>query len=140
MFGTRDGLYHGGECANSDGRFGIGNCGRGSVGQMVNGQWYLVEIYIKMNTPGQEDGEIRGWMNGELGYEKTNMVWRYVGHDNLHIRTAWLNIHFGGEGVGPSQDTAVYLDQMVLATDAQIGGAGFEPPPRPFPPTQLTTD
>jgi hypothetical protein len=140
MFGSRNGLYHDGGCANRDGRYGIGNCGKNSVGQMVNDQWYLIEIYIKMNTPGQENGEIRGWMNGLLGYEKTNMVWRYVGHDNLHVRTVWLNIHVGGEGVGPSQDTAVYLDQMVLATDSQIGGPGVAPPLRPMPPSQLGTD
>ncbi len=75
-----------------------------------------------MNTPGAADGEIRGWVDGNLSYEKTNMVWRYQGHKNLHVRTVWLNIHAGGEFVGLCETSHVYLDQMVVATDAPIGG------------------
>ena len=49
-----------------------------------------------INIPSQEDGIIRGWVNGSLSYEKTNMIWRNPGHDNLHVRTMWLNVHKSG--------------------------------------------
>jgi hypothetical protein len=78
-------------------------------------------MYVKMNTPGRADGVVRGWVDGQLSYEKTNMIWRVVGHDNLHVRTIWLNVHAGGESVGLCKSSAVYLDQMVAATDAPVG-------------------
>jgi hypothetical protein len=99
----------------------IGGCGKGSGGQLENGKWYAIEMYVKMNTPGREDGVIRGWVDGQLSYEKTNMIWRIVGHDNLHVRTIWLNVHAGGESVGLCKGSAIYLDQMVATTDAPVG-------------------
>ena len=102
----------------------VGNCGIGNGGQFENDRWYQIEMQVKMNTPGTADGEIRGWVDGKLSYEKTNMVWRYPGHKILHVRTVWLNIHAGGEFVGLCETSHVYLDQMVVATDAPIGAFG----------------
>ena len=78
-------------------------------------------MYVRMNTPGQADGIVRGWVDGQLSYEKTNMIWRIPGHDNLHVRTIWLNVHAGGEAMGLCQASAIYLDQMVAATDGPVG-------------------
>jgi hypothetical protein len=117
--------------------YSIGDCGIGTGGQFVNDKWYMVETFVKMNTPGVADGILRGWVNGVLSYEKTNMKWRLVGHDNLHVRIIWLNVHFGGEFVGPAQATSVYLDQMVLATNAQIGPITRGDSVPPAPPTNL---
>lgn len=99
------------------------SCGKGAAG-LVNGQWYLVELYVKMNTPGQANGISRAWINGVLKYEKTNVEYRVVGHDNLHVRTIWLNVHAGGEFVGPCSSTYVMLDQLVAATGGRIGAVG----------------
>jgi hypothetical protein len=94
----------------------VGNCGVGSGGQLENDRWYAVEMQVKMNTPGQADGVLRGWVDGQLSYEKTNMVFRLNGHDGLHVRTMWLNVHAGGEFVGLCNSSAIYLDQLVLAS------------------------
>ena len=99
-----------------------GSCGKGAAG-LVNGIWYQVELYVKMNTPGQANGISRAWINGELKYEKTNMEYRLSGHDNLHARTIWLNVHAGGESVGLCTASNVMLDQMVAAT-SRIGAFG----------------
>ena len=96
------------------------SCGKGAAG-LVNGTWYLVELYVKMNTPGQANGISRAWINGELKYEKTNMQYRLVGHDNLHVRTIWLNVHAGGEFMGLCTASYVMLDQLVAATGARVG-------------------
>lgn len=110
----------GGSCA-SDPK-SIGNCGIGTGGQLENNKWYLIEMQIKMNTPGAADGIMRAWVNGVLSYEKTNMIWRLPGHDNLHVRTVWLNVHAGGEFGGLCQTSAVYLDQMAVSVKDRIGG------------------
>jgi hypothetical protein len=106
-------------------------CGIGTGGQLVTGRWYAVETYVKMNTPGIDDGIIRGWIDDELAYEKTNVLFRLPGHDNLHVRTLWLDVYKGGSG-GNCEDSFLYYDQMVIAT-RRIGGIG----PKPRPPTNL---
>ena len=91
-------------------------CGFNDTADFVNNKWYAVEMYVKMNTPGFQDGIIRGWVNGVLGYEKTNMQFRLVGNDNLHVRTVWLNLFKGGT-TGNGDNMQVWLDQMVVATN-----------------------
>jgi len=89
-----------------------------------------------MNTPGVADGIIRGWIDGVLSYEKTNMIFRIPGNDNLHVRTVWLNVYKGGV-LGNLSSSEVYLDQMVLATDAPIGPLSPGSPQIPAAPTGL---
>jgi hypothetical protein len=98
----------------------IGSCGIGIGGQLENDRWYRVETYVKMNTPGQSDGVVRAWVDGVLSYQKTNMIFRIAGHDNLHVRTIWLNV-FAGGSTGLCQPASVYLDQLVAALDSPPG-------------------
>jgi len=91
-----------------------------NAGVLERNVWYAVELFIRMNTPGQADGIIRGWIDGEHVYEKTNVIFRIPGHQNLHVRTAWLDVYKGGTK-GNCEDMHIWLDQMVLATDAPIG-------------------
>lgn len=91
-----------------------------NLGILVRERWYSLEQFIKMNTPGKADGVIRGWVDGKLAYEKTNMIFRVPGHENLHVRTAWLDVYKGGV-YGNCNDSEIWLDQMVLATDSPIG-------------------
>jgi hypothetical protein len=110
-------------------------CGIGDGGVFLPDVWYLVEMYVKMNDVGSANGVTRGWVDGVLSYEKTNMIWRIAGHDNLHVRTVWLEIFKGGTN-GNCENSEIYLDQMVIATAGVIGpwGTGV---PRPLPPTNL---
>lgn len=103
------------------------SCGKGAAG-LVNDVWYRVEIHIRMNTAGVANGVAEAWITkaGDstttLKYRKTNVLFRESGHDSLHIRTVWLDIHMGGEGVGPLEESYVMLDQMVVATGGRVGG------------------
>jgi hypothetical protein len=124
-----------GNPSSSDGQDVAANCGIGEAG-LLNDRWYLVELHIKMNTPGQADGVAETWIDGSLKYRKNNVVYRNVGHDNLHVRTVWLNVHAGGEGVGPADDTYLLMDQMVVAKGARPGA--FASGPRPLPPRDVT--
>ncbi len=91
-------------------------CGISYDGQLRSDQWYAIEYYVKMNTVGQADGILRGWIDDKLTYEKTNMRFRLDGHDNLHVRTLWLNTYKGGT-FGNCEDSELYYDQMVVATE-----------------------
>ena len=95
-------------------------CGIGDGGVLMNDRWYMIEMHVKMNTPGQADGIIEGKVDGVLSYQKKNMIFRIPGHDNLHIRTIWLDVFKGGT-IGNLNDQQVYLDQMVAALDDWVG-------------------
>ena len=108
----------GGSCASEPTNL---YCGVGSdAGVLVRERWYALEHFIKMNTPGKADGVIRGWVDGVLAYEKTNVIFRIPGHNNLHVRTAWLNVYKGGV-YGNCMDSEIWLDQMVLTSDRPAG-------------------
>lgn len=113
-------------------------CGIGDGGVFVNNEWYLVEMFVKMNTPDQPNGVIRGWVDGVLSYEKDNMIWRLNGHDNLHVRTVWLNVYKGGVE-GNCVGSEIYLDQMVVATNGVVGGFA-QNVIRPNPPAILNAN
>lgn len=96
-------------------------CGKGDGGVLERGRWYAIEMQVDMNTPGKTDGVIRGWVDGVLSYEKTNMMFRRKGHDFLHNRLAWFNIYKGGVN-GNCETSNVYFDQLVIALDRPVGG------------------
>ena len=100
--------------------YSSGPCGIGAPG-LVNDRWYLIELHVKMNTPGTGDGVIESWIDGVLRYQKTNVNFRNIGHNNLGVRTFWLDIYTGGTGVGMKEDMWAYFDQMVIATGARVG-------------------
>lgn len=114
-------------------------CGVGTGGQLVAEQWYAIETYIKMNTAADDqpaNGIIRGWIDDELAYEKTNVRFRYEGHDNLHVRTVWLNTYKGGVE-GNCENSELYYDQMVVATE-RIGILNAPEEDRPESVSDLT--
>lgn len=105
--------------------YDVASCGKGAAG-LKNSTWYRVELRIRMNTPGVSDGIAEAWISevssdgltdvSTLKYRKTNMKFREVGHDNLHVRTVWLDVHMGGEGNGPLTESYIELARMVVAT------------------------
>jgi len=44
--------------------------------RVAGGIWYCVEQYVRMNTPGIEDGHLQLWWNGNLILNRTNMLYR----------------------------------------------------------------
>ncbi len=112
-------------------------CGIGDGGVLLNDRWYRIEMHVKMNTPGQADGVIEGKVDGVLSYQKKNMIFRIPGHDNLHVRTIWLDVYKGGT-VGNLNDQQVYLDQMVVALKDWVGPWVGNPAPTPTPPPAPT--
>lgn len=109
-------------------------CGIGAPG-LANNKWYLVELHVKMNSPGVANGVMEAWLDGELRYRKTNVNFRNVGHNNLGVRQFWFNVYAGGTGVAMREDMDVYFDQLVIATGARPGpwaaGSGVTLPALP---------
>jgi hypothetical protein len=84
----------------------------GAGGAMARGRWYQVELYVKNNTPGSNDGILRAWVNGVQVYEKTDVRFRDV--DTLHVERVWFDFYYGGTWTAPA-DMYIDFDAAVIA-------------------------
>jgi len=84
----------------------------GPTGMLRKNHWYSVEQYVKLNQPGQADGVLRAWIDGQLVFEKQNLRFRDV--QDLKIESVWMNVYHGGTQPAP-RDMTLYIDNVVAA-------------------------
>jgi hypothetical protein len=65
-----------------------------------------------MNTPQKNDGILRGWVDGRLAFEKTDVRMRDV--SDLKIQCIWVNLYHGGTWAADSDDH-LFIDNIVIA-------------------------
>lgn len=99
----------------------------GTGGMLYAGHWYCVETELKLNSvaghsPGfAPDGELRAWLDGNLVFERTGMVFRSLPLAtqpynpsrlrpcrDLGVRGLWLNWFHGGKTVNTVDRTIFY--------------------------------
>jgi len=78
-------------------------------------RWYEFEVMLQANTPGERDGRVTCWMDGEIIADFPNLYLRDV--DTLTIDHFSLSLHFGSN---PASETRKWFDNVVAAT-AYIG-------------------
>jgi hypothetical protein len=103
-------------CYHADQKGAYGNIWlwqNGYRGFLRNNRWYSVEQYLKLNTPGENDGIIRAWIDGRPAFEKTDIRFRHV--DRLKIEQVWMNVYHGGTKPSP-YDQHLFIDNVVIAT------------------------
>ena len=98
-----------------------GDCGDGLWwGSLEQGRWYCIEGYVKMNTPGQNDGVLRAWLNGNRRLNMTSVQYRRAGETNIGVRHMWHNVYFGGSWPTPNPLTLQY-DEVVVSDSGRVG-------------------
>ena len=82
---------------------------------MVQDTWYEIETMVAANTPGQPDGEMALWVDGELVAEHSGIAWR--NHDALLLNHLIVWNYY------PALQSArsVWYDNLVISTEP-IGG------------------
>ncbi len=85
---------------------------KGGLGYLENNRWYCIEQYARLNTPGQNDGTLRGWIDGKLAFEPTDVRMRDI--PDLKIQSIWLNVYHGGTW-SASSDDHLFIDNVVVA-------------------------
>ena len=82
----------------------------------ARGTWHRVEHRIVMNTPGQKNGIVQGWFDGQLALDRRNVRFRDV--DTFAIDAFYFSTFFGGSDStwAPSKDEHVDFDQFVIGT------------------------
>ncbi|MFT6915428.1 MAG: hypothetical protein ACJAWL_001735 [Motiliproteus sp.] len=83
-------------------------------------RWYSIEQYLRLNTPGQNDGVLKAWVDGRKVTEIDNL--RFRDTDALKIEKIWFDFYHGG-GAKPSKEQHLFIDNVVVATE-YIGPAG----------------
>lgn len=90
-------VYH----ADMDGEYGANfDWDRGGNGALRAGRWYRVDNYVRLNTPGERDGVVRGWVDGDLALDVTDLRFRDV--DRLKIQDFWFRVYYGGDDPSPT--------------------------------------
>ena len=84
------------------------------------GPWYCIEAMATMNTPGQANGRIQGWLDGTLIHDVGNVVFRDVVNANLQFDAFMFGPFFDG---GTTQVQSTWLDALVIA-DERAGCLG----------------
>lgn len=74
------------------------------------GRWYCMEMMIKANDAGQDNGEIAAWIDGELYMHLTGFNWRTT--DELKIKRISLGIYIHNN----PKDNVCWFDDVALST------------------------
>ncbi|PCI29215.1 hypothetical protein COB55_02620 [Candidatus Wolfebacteria bacterium] len=80
---------------------------------LTSGKWHTVKIYIKMNTPGNEDGKIISWFDG---VEVLNLDMEFRKDESFAIDSFKFTTFFGGNepSWAPERDEKIYFKDFVF--------------------------
>lgn len=67
--------------------------GRGSW-SWPTGVWASVQQHVRLNTPGQADGQLRVWLNGALVFEQGGLTYRST--PSVQVEGVFFSTFFGG--------------------------------------------
>jgi len=82
------------------------------LGFLENNRWYCIEQYAKLNSIDQNDGILRGWIDGKLAFENTKIRMRRS--PDIKIQNIWINVYHGGADPSSSEDR-LYIDDIVIS-------------------------
>ena len=96
---------------------GYGRNSNLSINALPTNRWVTISQEIILNTPGQTDGTLRAWIDGELVHEAANVLYRK--NKKLQISGVLGDLYYDGirkEYVSP-KDTFVRITPFVLNWD-----------------------
>ena len=86
---------------------GTGERGVGLTGgawMFATGRWILVEQEVRLNTPGQADGTLAIWIDGELRAELKDVAFR--GHEQVRLSGILSDVYYAAQA---PTDTSVQI-------------------------------
>lgn len=102
-------VYHAGSGAYGE---AIAWAGSGLAGLLGPDRWVCLEQHLRLNTPGQHDGQLQVWVDGRLALEMDQL--RVRDQPYIRIEQLWMNVFHGGTRKAP-RDMNLYIDGVVLA-------------------------
>lgn len=83
---------------------------------LIPGKWHELKTYIKMNTPGHEDGKLITWLDGK---EAVNLNLQFRKDLSFGIDMLYFTTFFGGddETWAPKKEEVVYFDDIKIVLE-----------------------
>lgn len=110
------------------------NTGIYPAGLMRPGRVYDIDMRVRINTPGVNDGIVQCWTNDYLVLDRQNVQWRpatvasFLQHPalpgsvyNLNIAAAWSAIEYGGTGTIPPGEGGYILQTDWVVSTFRVG-------------------
>ena len=74
------------------------------------GEWYCMEVMLKANDAGLNNGEQAFWINGELIGHFKNIIWRFTNDLKINIFDIGLYIHDN------KKINRIWYDDVIIST------------------------
>jgi len=94
------------------------------VALLDHGRWYCVEGRIDLNTPGENDGVLEGWVDGEVAFARSDFSWRRSAEAFLDVDDFWFNVYYGGAGTSPVSNE-IHFDSFAFGAQ-RVGCRDYE--------------
>lgn len=92
------------------------------TGALEHGSWQCVEGRVLLNTPGQSNGVLEGWVNEKLAFHESGLRFRTSSQANIDIKSFWFDVYYGGNDPAPGS-MAMDFDSLALSSE-RIGCGG----------------
>jgi hypothetical protein len=90
-------------------------------------RWYCYEMMLRLNTPGQKNGEVKVWVDGQLAADWPNVSLRTV--NTLKIDKSYLGLH----ATSSQRNNQKWYDNVVMAREYIGPMKPVKPTPTPAP-------
>jgi hypothetical protein len=89
----------------------------GSPFSFERGIWHTIEHHLVMNTPGEGDGVLEAWVDGEPVLAVDDIVYR-AANASFRIDTLYFSTFFGGSDMtwAPSTNQTLDYDDFIVST------------------------
>jgi hypothetical protein len=83
--------------------------------ELSAGKWHCVEVMLKANTPGMDNGKAKAWLDGGLVISEDGLQFR--NNQAVKIRRFSIIDYFGGGGARNTspRDQRIYIDNYVIS-------------------------
>ena len=82
------------------------------------GVWQEIQIHYKLNTPGQNNGLMEAWLDGQLVGRYANInIFRKAGDQDIFINNLFFSTFYGGnDSYAPTKNEYAWFDEFKVST------------------------
>ncbi|GAA4272456.1 hypothetical protein GCM10022258_17500 [Aquimarina gracilis] len=104
-----------------------GNTRLGNL-KLQRNRWYTVKQYLKLNTPGQKNGVLKMYIDGQKLVDQNDVMFRLSGKGSVKINSIVMHTYRGGNRTDPvwhsPQNDYTFFDDFKVWTNCSGNGGG----------------
>ncbi len=86
------------------------------TGTLREDAWYCVEGHVDMNSPGQANGLLEGWVDEQLAFYQDDFKFRGSADTGIDVKSFWFDVYYGGTETAP-HSYSFDFDSLVLSSE-----------------------